>query len=108
MINSNIEELDKILSDDLTYTHTSGWQETKAEFLSSLKAQKVNYQSIKPREIEVRVYQNTIVVTGISDMQVISQNQQFSFSIKFIEVYHKKKESWQLVAWQSLRLPENK
>ena len=104
MIDVDIEELDVILSDDLTYTHTSGQIETKGEFLTSLRSQEITYESIKPQEIKIRIYDNTAVVTGISAMRISVQEQQLSFSIRFIEVYQKSDANWQLVAWQSTRL----
>jgi len=106
MIDVDIEELDVILSDDLTYTHTSGHIETKGEFLTSLRSQEITYESIKPQEIKIRIYDNTAVVTGISAMRISVREQQLSFSIRFIEVYQKSDANWQLVAWQSTRLRE--
>ena len=70
MIDVDIEELDVILSDDLTYTHTSGQIETKGEFLTSLQSQEILYESIKPQETKIRIYDNTAVVTGISAMRI--------------------------------------
>ena len=106
MIDVDIEELDVVLSDDLTYTHTSGQIETKSEFLTSLRSQEITYESIKPQEIKIRIYDNTAVVTGISAMRISVREHQLSFSIRFIEVYQKGDANWQLVAWQSTRLPE--
>ena len=48
MIGVDLEALESILSDDLTYTHTSGRMETKEEFVSSLVSQSIIYQSIMP------------------------------------------------------------
>ena len=87
MIDVDIEELEVILSDNLTYTHTSGQIETKGEFLTSLRSREITYESIKPQEIKIRIYDNTAVVTGISAMRISVGEQQLSFSIRFIEVY---------------------
>ena len=106
MIDVDIEELEVILSNDLTYTHTAGQIETKGEFLTSLQSQEILYESIKPQEIKIRIYDNTAVVTSISAMRISVGEQQLSFSIRFIEVYQKGDANWQLVAWQSTRLPE--
>ncbi len=106
MIDVDIEELDVVLSDDLTYTHTSGQIETKGEFLTSLRSQEITYESIKPKEINIRIYGASAVVTGISAMRISLGEQRLSFSIRFIEVYQKNDANWQLVAWQSTRLPE--
>lgn len=106
MIDVDIEELDVVLSDDLTYTHTSGQIETKGEFLTSLRSREITYESIKPKEINIRIYGASAVVTGISAMRISLGEQHLSFSIRFIEVYQKNDANWQLVAWQSTRLPE--
>ncbi len=106
MMDVDIEELDVILSDDLTYTHTSGDIETKVEFLTSLQSQAITYESIKPQETNIRIYGTSAVVTGISAMRISLGEQRLSFSIRFIEVYQKNDANWQLVAWQSTRLPE--
>jgi len=106
MNENDVSALESILSDDLTYTHTTGTTETKAEFLSSLQAQGIAYHSIEPTDVKVRISGNTAVVTGISAMKVSAGEQHFEFSIRFIEVYENNEESWRLVAWQSTRLRE--
>jgi len=106
MIDVDLEALENILSGDLTYTHTSGWMETKGEFLSSLSSQLIKYKSIRPTDIVIRIYDNTAVVTGISAMRIIYKENLLAFSIRFIEVYQKNQGNWQLVAWQASRLPD--
>lgn len=106
MIEIDIAELENILADDLTYTHTTGTSETKAEFLSILKSQVLEYKSIEPRDSEVCFYGGVAVVTGISDMRVVASGKELSFAIRFIEVYSSTDDSWQLVAWQSTRQSE--
>ncbi len=106
MIDVDIAKLGSILADDLTYTHTTGQTETKAEFLSTLQSQTLRYESIEPKNVQVRIYGSTAVVTGLSEMRVTAQDQELAFAIRFIEVYGRKDGSWQLVAWQSTRLPQ--
>ena len=107
MTDVNLEELNALLADELTYTHTTGQSETKAEFLAALQSQRIRYESIRPKNVQVRIYSDTAFVTGISAMRVRAGERRASFSIRFIEVYHKKDGNWQLVAWQSTRLPES-
>ena len=75
MIGVDLEALESILSDDLTYTHTSGRMETKEEFVSSLVSQSIIYQSIMPTDIRIRVYNDTAVVTAISAISPLSRSQ---------------------------------
>ncbi len=106
MTENDVSALESILSDDLTYTHTTGTTETKAEFLSSLEAQGIAYHSIEPTDVKVRIFATTAVITGISAMKVSAGENDYEFSIRFIEVYENDEENWRLVAWQSTRLRE--
>jgi Domain of unknown function (DUF4440) len=106
IVEADVETLEDILADDLTYTHTTGKIDSKREFLDALKSRKVNYHSIEPADVLVRVYDDTALLTGLADMSVSTPERSFSFSCRFTEVYRKKNGDWQLVAWQSTRLPE--
>ena len=106
MIEADIAELENVLSDDLTYTHTGGQTETKEDFLSTLRSQTLKYDTIQPKDVQIRLYGDVAVVTGLSDMLVTGVDQVYSFTIRFIEVYRRTDGSWELVAWQSTRLRE--
>lgn len=107
MVAGDREALRRILADDLTYTHTNGWEETKAAFLSTLASGGLAYLSIQPEDVNVRVYGPVGVVTGRSEMRVRSGDRELSFAIRFLEVHAKQDGGWKLVAWQSTRLPED-
>ena len=47
-IKGDVAALGALMTDDLTYTHSSGVTETKAEFLDGLKSGKYLYREIKP------------------------------------------------------------
>jgi steroid delta-isomerase-like uncharacterized protein len=106
MTENDIAALESILSDNLVYTHTTGKIETKAEFLSALKTHSVAYHSIDPMDVIVRIYDNTAVITGAAVMKVSSGANSFGFSLRFLEVYENSEGSWQLIAWQSTRVPD--
>ena len=106
MIENDFTALESILSGDLTYTHTTGRVETKAEFLASLQSQGISYHPIEPADVQVRIRDGTAVITGVSAMKVSAGEDNFAFSIRFIEVYENSLGSWRLLAWQSTRLPE--
>ena len=54
-------------------------------------------------EDEVRLFGNTAVITGLSDMKLIWGEKQYEFTIRFLEVSRKVDANWQLVAWQSVK-----
>ena len=64
------------------------------------------YESIEPSDVQVRIYGSVAVITGNSAMRVSTGEQHFALSIRFVEVYRRQADTWQLVAWQSTRMPE--
>ena len=108
MVRGDLVALAEILSEDLTYTHTTGRVDSKAQLLASLECGQLQYESITPKDIQVRVYGPVGVVTGVSLMRTKRRdsNEATGFRIRFTDVYVKKRDLWQLVAWQSTRLPQ--
>jgi ketosteroid isomerase-like protein len=107
MIEADIERLDTYLADDLTYSHTTGWMETKSEFLATVESANINYMSVTPRDVDVRIYGDVAVMTGLSDMQGAVGDREVTFTIRFLDVSRRVGDSWQLVAWQSVRIPDD-
>lgn len=107
MIQVDTTSLDSILAEDLTYTHTNGWVQSKKDLMSSLESKELNYKSAITNDVVVRTYGICAVVTGTALMKVESQEQEYNLRIRFIDVYVKKGGNWQMVAWQSTRIPEH-
>ena len=107
MVRGDLLALDEVLSDDLTYTHTTGVLDSKAQLIASLESGQRRYESITPEDVQVRVYGSVGVVTGVSLMRTkgVGRDEASSFRIRFMDVHVKKLDVWQLVAWQSTRLP---
>jgi hypothetical protein len=97
--------LDKVLADDLFYCHSNALIDTKSSLIQSLKDGKLTYQEMTPEEIKVRIYGKTAVITGLCAAKVLSNGQQINTKFRFTDVYVKNKVGWQMVSWQSLRLP---
>jgi ketosteroid isomerase-like protein len=106
MCHADTAALGRLLAADLTYTHTDGEQNTKDDFLRLLTSGALRYDSIAPEGRQVRVFESTAIVTGRSAMQVESGGHAASFRIRYLAVYRFADGRWELVAWQSTRLPE--
>ena len=104
-VRGDLGVLDEILSDDLTYTHATGVFETKAEFIAKLKSGQTKYESFAPEDLLVRAYGSTGVVTGAARVKVQAKGEHLSFQLRFTDVYVKKDNHWQMVAWHATRLP---
>lgn len=106
MIDNDIAALKELLSDDLVYTHSHGGVETKAQFIEALEKGAIKYVAIDVAEMAVRVYDNTAVINGRATLKVARSGQERSFGIRYLDVYTKRAQRWQMVAWQSTRLSD--
>ena len=106
MTKQDVQALEEILADDLSYTHSTGRLESKAEFISNLTSGRTKYQSIERDDVKVRQYGDTAVVTGRAKFHVNANGQDIKFQVRFTDVYAKRDGVWQMVAWQSTKLPE--
>lgn len=102
-IDADIETLETYLADDLTYSHNTGWVETKSEYLATVESETLDYVSATPRDVEVRVYGDIAVLTGLADMSGLLRGEPVALTIRFLEVSRRVGDSWQLTAWQSVR-----
>src|SRR6476469_7381565 len=64
MVNGDRAALEKLLADDLTYTHSTALLETKEQFIKSVTSGNIDYVSIVPNEPDwkVRVNGSTAIV----------------------------------------------
>ena len=106
MIDADSEALDAILSDELTYVHTTTREDSKKSLIQSLVRGTLSYESMDTDDVKVRIYGDAAVVTGSAEIKVSTGGRLLEFSILFTDVYAKREGRWQMVAWQSTRKPE--
>jgi ketosteroid isomerase-like protein len=104
-IAADVEGLRALMTDDLSYTHSSGVVETKAEFLDALKAGKHVYREITTRERRIRVHGDSAIVSGPAHIVVEPGGKRTEIDLYFSEVYVKEAGAWRMALWQSTRLP---
>jgi hypothetical protein len=101
----DLEKLGKFLADDLTYTHSTGALQTKAQLLDDLKTGKLQFKKIEPGELQIRVYGATAIINGTAKFSVVSNGEAKDINLRFTDVWVDHAGRWQLVAWQSTKLP---
>ena len=106
MAQKDIPTLKRVLSDDLIYTHSSARLDTKQSLIANMESGSTVYTSVEPSDVKAQDLGDTVVLTGSCRISVMSQGRPNSFSVRFTDVYANKGGQWQMVAWQSTRLPE--
>jgi hypothetical protein len=106
MISEDVVALGELLAEDLSYSHTSGWTETKSGFLSTIETKTIDYVGISPSNISCRLYNKTAIITGDSAMSLLVRGDPLQLSIRFLDVSYEVDGTWLLIAWQSVRLKD--
>jgi len=105
MVRGDTAALDGLLADDLVYTHSSGKVDSKASLIDDIKAGRLRYKVIRPEDPRLGVYGDTAVATGQAAVEVNNRGQELNMKLRYIDVWVKRGGRWQMVAWQSTRLP---
>ncbi len=103
---SDVATLKELLSDDLVYTHSSARQDTKQSLIAAMESGATVYTSVVPSEVKARDCGDAVVLTGIARISVNSNGKPNSFGVRFTDVYANKGGRWQMVVWQSTKLPD--
>ena len=103
LLNKDSVALMKLLADDVTYGHSNGLVQTKAQLIRDVMSGVQDYKSIDPSNMNIRIYDNTGVVTMQSKINVIMQGKPLDLSMNVLLVWIKKNNEWKLVGRQSVK-----
>jgi len=106
MAQKDIATLNRLLSDDLVYTHSSAQLDTKQSLIGNMESGSTVYTAVEPSDVKAQDLGDTVVLTGACRIGVTSRGRPNNFSVRFTDVYANKGGQWRMVAWQSTRLPE--
>jgi hypothetical protein len=97
--------LDRVLADDLVYNHSNGNTDNKQSYIQSIRDGKSKYDSIESLEQKARVYGNTAIINGKILIKATNNGETINTTLKYTDVYVRKGSQWQMVTWQSLKVP---
>jgi ketosteroid isomerase-like protein len=104
MAEKDVAALNRLLADDLIYTHSSARLDTKKSLIGAMESGSTVYTAIEPSEVVAQDLGDAVVLTGIAAISVNSGGNANSFRVRFTDVYANKGGQWQMVTWQSTRL----
>ena len=97
--------LESLLADDLIYTHSSARLDTKRSLIDAMVSGKTVYTGVEPSEVKAQDLGDTVVLTGVAQIKVTANGAPNAFGVRFTDVYARRDGRWQMVTWQSTRLP---
>jgi hypothetical protein len=101
----DVATLEAVLANDLVYAHSSARLDTKRSLIDAMMSGATVYTGIEPSDVKAQDLGDAVVLTGIAQIKVVSNGTPNAFGVRFTDVYAKRNGSWQMVTWQSTRLP---
>jgi ketosteroid isomerase-like protein len=87
----DVKTLDKYTADDYTEIDPLGRVHDKKQFLEYLGKSKAKFDELKETDVQVRVFGNTAVLTGMAHIKGMVKDKDISGDYRWTRVYHHKK-----------------
>jgi hypothetical protein len=105
LIGADVNGLDSILGEDfLLIDVMTGSEITKFALLAVLGSGQLKFDTIEQLESRLRIYGETAVVTGRTQMSGRFEQRPFTASSRYTHVYVKAQPQWQLVSAQGTQI----
>jgi uncharacterized protein (TIGR02246 family) len=97
-LHADAAALDRLYADDFIGVGPSGTVRTKPQVIADFTSGTLKFESITTDEVQVRVYGNTAVETGLSTMKGEDKGKTVPQDTRFTRVWVKQQGRWLLVA----------
>ncbi|MBV9986105.1 MAG: nuclear transport factor 2 family protein [Chitinophagaceae bacterium] len=104
MISGERSALEAIASDKLSYGHSSGLVENKAEFVEHIASGKSDFVTIDLSEQTITIEDNIAVVRHLLNATTNDNNTPGTARIKVLLVWKKEHGKWKLLARQAVKV----
>ncbi len=105
LIAGQADSLEKILDEKIQYIHSNGWVQNKREVIEDMRTGKLVYRKVTIKEVSVRLYAETAILTGLGTFEGINGGTPFLLDLRYTEVYVRSMKRWILVSRHSNRMP---
>ncbi len=105
MVAKDLATLESLLADDLVYTHSSARLDTKQSLIVGMTSGSTVYTAVEPSDVKAQDLGDSVVLTGVAQIRVVANGTPNAFGVRFTDVYARRNGRWQMVTWQSTRLP---
>lgn len=104
LVDQDFDRLRTVISRDLTHTHTGGNTENYDHYFALLQGP-MRYLDIKRREVEVSLYGNIAVMSGIALVTGrLGDGEPMIIETKVLQVWVETNDAWQMVAFQGTKI----
>ncbi|MFL9934871.1 nuclear transport factor 2 family protein [Paraburkholderia sp. RL18-103-BIB-C] len=105
MTSADLAALDRVLSDDLIWTHSSGKVDSKKELLAKIESGESQYLSMLREDERYVISDDAAVASGVVIQVVRLGGEVRSLRSRYTNVWFREGDDWRVVAWQSTAAP---
>jgi hypothetical protein len=107
LLGPDLPALERLFHDRLSYAHSSGVRDTKAEYLAKIESGYYDYQHIDHPVERVDVVGDSVVVSGSMTADLLVQGTPKTLDVLALAVWTRDAGEWQLLAYASTPVPRN-
>jgi len=103
LVKKNTVSINQQTDKALTYGHSNGWVETKAEMIKNLETGFISYASIAEDSIKIEMNDNMASTRFIAVIKAAFEGKEMvTYQLRVLEVWTKKGNRWVLFARQAV------
>lgn len=103
LVKRNIVSINQQTDKVLSYGHSNGWVETKADLIKNLETEYLKYYSYKEDSLQVMINGNMAHARFVADINVSLNGKKGDYHLKVLEVWVRKGKRWLLFARQAIK-----
>ena len=103
LINKNTVSINQQTDKALSFGHSNGWIETKADLIKDLETGYISYGEIKEDSITIAMNDNLANFRFKADITVTMKGTTSNVKLRVLEVWVKKSNRWMLFARQAVK-----
>jgi len=103
LVNKNTTSINQQTDKALSYGHSNGWVETKADVIKDLETSYLVYHSYKEDSLTITINETMANARFVADIKATMNGNDTNVHLKVLEVWVKKGKRWILFARQAVR-----
>jgi hypothetical protein len=105
MAEGDLQTLDRLLADEVSYAHSSGVRDTKEQYFAKLRSGYYDYHRIDHPVERVEVVGDTAIVVGRMTADLSVDGTRKTIDNLSLAVWTRTAQGWRLLAYAPTRLP---
>ena len=104
LVKKNTVSINQQTDKALTYGHSNGWVENKADLIKNLESGYLSYQSYREDSLALTVNENMASARFVADITVLMNGAVMPLHLRVLEVWVRKGNRWLLFARQAVKV----